>query len=52
MSNTIKKKYTKSRAVSKQCRNHGKCSYCANGRMHKHNKKLDTILQQLKELKL
>ena len=41
MSRTKKKDYTKSKAVSKGCRNHGSCPYCKNNRLYKHLKKID-----------
>ena len=39
MSRTIKKPYTKAKAISKHCRNSsGKCSYCVGNRTYKNTK--------------
>lgn len=48
MSRTRKHKYTKSKAVSKQCRCNGGCPYCESNRFHKYNKqpKLDELLKE------
>lgn len=40
MARTIKQKLRGAKAVSRQCRNHGNCSYCENNRLHRHNKKM------------
>lgn len=40
MSRTTKHKYTKSKAVDKQCRNNGSCKWCIENRIYKHLKKL------------
>lgn len=37
-----RKRYYRSKAVDKTCRNHGSCPYCANNRMH------STKVRQLK----
>lgn len=34
-----RKPYRKSKRFDKQCRNHGKCSYCLSNRLHKHKKR-------------
>lgn len=39
MSRTRKKKYYRSRAISKSCRSHGGCPVCYGNKMHKHDKK-------------
>ena len=38
MSNTKKHPYTKAKAISKQCRNNGKCPYCQGNRTYKNEK--------------
>lgn len=38
MSRTVKKAYTKARAVSKRCRNNGDCPYCIGNRTYKNKK--------------
>lgn len=40
MSRTIKHKYTKSKAIDKQCRNNGCCKWCLGNRMYKHLKRM------------
>lgn len=47
MSRTIKQKYTKNKAIDKQCRCHGNCSWCLENRMHKHLKKLFNLNKEL-----
>jgi len=47
MSRTIKKA---KKVVSKSCRNNGGCPVCTSNRLHKHNKKLEAILKEVKEL--
>lgn len=39
MSRTIRNKYTKAKAISKQCRNGGRCPYCKGNRTYKNIKK-------------
>ena len=34
-----RKPYTGSKAVDKECRNHGDCPYCKSNRIHKHKKR-------------
>jgi hypothetical protein len=50
MSRTVKQAYRKSRVFDKTCRNNGACSYCRDNRLHKHNKKLEATLKEVKEL--
>jgi hypothetical protein len=38
MSDTKKKPYSKAKAVSKQCRNNGNCSWCRGNRTYKNIK--------------
>jgi len=33
-----RKEYRKAKAVDPMCRNHGGCSWCENGRLHKYKK--------------
>ena len=33
-----RKPYRRAKAVDPMCRNHGGCSYCEKGRLHKHKK--------------
>lgn len=40
MSRTKKHPFTKAKAVSKQCRNNGNCSWCRGNRIYKNEKKL------------
>jgi len=40
MSRTIKKPYTKSKKIDKQCRNNGNCSWCRGARTYKNTKRL------------
>lgn len=37
---TYKKGYTGSKRVDKSCRNHGSCSYCKKGRIHKNKRQV------------
>ena len=48
MSRTIKKA---KKVVAKSCRNNGSCSYCRGNRLHKHNKKIESILDASKEMR-
>lgn len=43
MSHTKKHPYTKAKAVSKQCRNGGKCIYCQQNRTYKNEKHIVKI---------
>ena len=51
MSRTVKQAYRKSRAFDRSCRNNGSCSYCRENRLHKHNKKIESVLDATKELR-
>ena len=44
MSHTKKHPYTKAKAVSKQCRNNGKCPYCQSNRTYKNEKNNNPII--------
>jgi len=48
MSRTIKKA---KKVVAKSCRNNGGCPVCEGNRLHKHNKKIEAILNATKELR-
>lgn len=50
MSRTFKHKYTKAKAVSKHCRNHGKCSWCWGNRHYHLNKNLIKIKDMLQDI--
>lgn len=50
MSRTYKKPYTKSKRFDKTCRCHGGCPWCFDNRMYKHNKRINRVINQLKEL--
>lgn len=43
-----RKQYRGAKAVDKLCRNHGDCSYCKNGRLHK-NKVREEKWKEAKE---
>lgn len=49
MSRTKKKPYTKSKAIDKQCRNHGKCPYCQANRKYKYDKLKEDINKLLED---
>lgn len=44
-----RKPYRDSRAVSGECRNHGRCDYCLSNRMHSFEKQKQAAIQKLKE---
>jgi hypothetical protein len=48
MSRTIKKA---KKVVAKSCRNNGGCPVCEGNRLHKHNKKIESVLDATKELR-
>ena len=50
MSRTVKQAYRKSRVFDRSCRNNGSCAYCIGNRLHKHNKKLEATLKEVKDL--
>jgi len=50
MSRTKRKPYTKSKRWDASCRNHGGCPYCLSNRMHKNDKRISKVMNQLKEL--
>lgn len=50
MARTYKKPYTKSKRFDTTCRCHGGCPWCLSNRMHKNNKKINKVINQLKEL--
>jgi len=47
-----RKKYRDSRRFDWSCRNHGKCDWCKNGRLHSFKLKELTAIEELKEWQL
>ena len=47
MSRTKKHPYTKAKAISKQCRNGGKCPYCKGNRTYKNDKNEINFIQEI-----
>lgn len=50
MARTYKNPYTKSKRFDASCRCHGGCPWCLGNRMYKHNKRINRVVNQLKEL--
>lgn len=44
-----RKRYRRSKAIDKTCRNHGSCEYCKNNRLYQSNKQNERTLQELEE---
>lgn len=44
-----RKKYYGAKSVSKQCRNHGACDYCRNGRLCSIHKKQQSMIDKIKD---
>ena len=51
MSRTIKRPYTKGKAVSVGCRCHGSCGYCLANRMYRDRRRKEKAEESLKEWK-
>lgn len=44
-----KKPYRGAKALDSWCRNHGNCSWCKEGRLHKNKKREKSILEQMED---
>ena len=44
-----RKHYRGAKALDSWCRNHGKCSWCKEGRLHKNKKREKSILEQMED---
>lgn len=45
-----RQQYFGAKAYFRDCRNHGSCAWCANGRAHKNNTRKYSADEQIKEL--
>lgn len=41
--------YRRAKALDSWCRNHGNCSWCKEGRLHKNKKREKSILEQMED---
>ena len=46
-----RKPYRKSKAVDRQCRNHGSCPVCRDNRLYRDTKRLEAALDKENEIK-
>ncbi len=44
-----RKPYRGAKALDSWCRNHGNCSWCKEGRLHKNKKREKSILEQMED---
>ena len=44
-----RKPYRAAKALDSWCRNHGNCSWCKEGRLHKNKKREKSILEQMED---
>ena len=45
-----RKPYRGAKALDSWCRNHGNCSWCKEGRLHKNKKREKSILEQMEDV--